>query len=255
MVRDVRAQGQGEESSSAAGVDGQSSAGHQPSFVDDGKNTIASQLAARLREAVVSGQLEAGSKINLDRAKQQFHVSLSPLREALARLISDGLVEFQDNRGYRVAPVSLANLEEITSLREELEAYALREAMTVGDVNWEGDVMRSLHRLNRTERDASRPETLEQWEALHREFHLTLIAGCNKPLLLSFCKVLLNLNDRYRRTFLRATSGDRNVSVEHSEIAQGAVARDMDYACAKLRDHIHRTGTNLRKHLADNGIN
>lgn len=83
-------------------------------FADDGKNTIGSQLAFRLREAIISGGLEAGSKINLDKARQSFNVSLSPLREGLARLISDGLVEFEDNRGYRVAPVSLANLEEIT---------------------------------------------------------------------------------------------------------------------------------------------
>ena len=71
-------------------------------FSDDGKNTIGSQLASRLREAIISGDLEAGSKINLDRARQSFDVSLSPLREGLARLIYDGLVEFEDNRGYRV---------------------------------------------------------------------------------------------------------------------------------------------------------
>lgn len=223
-------------------------------LIDDGRNTIASQLVERLREAIVSGALQAGSKINLAKASANFAVSLSPLREALARLISDGLVEFEDNRGYRVAPVSLANLEEITSLREEFETYALREAMRVGDIEWEGNVMRALHRLSRTERDAARPETLEQWEAAHRAFHLTLIAGCGKPLLLSFCSVMLSLNDRYRRSFLSRTSGDRNVGAEHSEIAQGAVARDADYACAKLREHIHRTGTNLRRHLAEKGI-
>jgi DNA-binding GntR family transcriptional regulator len=220
-------------------------------LIDDGKNTIASQLVDRLREAIVSGQLDAGSKINLERAKENFDVSLSPLREALARLISDGLVEFEDNRGYRVADVSLSNLEEITKLREEFEIFALRQAMTVGDVDWESDIMRSLHRLNRSVRDAARPETLEQWEANHRDFHLTLLSGCRMPLLIGFCRVLLNLNDRYRRTFLRDTSGDRNVSVEHSEIAQGTVARDIDFACTRLHDHIHRTGTNLRRHLAD----
>jgi DNA-binding GntR family transcriptional regulator len=223
----------------------------QTALIDDGKNTIASQLVDRLREAIVSGQLEAGSKINLERARESFGVSLSPLREALARLISDGLVEFEDNRGYRVAPISLSNLEEITRLREEFETMALRQAMTVGDIEWEGDIMRSLHRLNRTTRDASRPETLEQWERHHRDFHLTLISGCRMPLLLSFCGVLLNLNDRYRRTFLQATSGDRNVSAEHSEIAAAVVARDMDYACARLQEHLHRTGTNLRRHLSD----
>lgn len=223
-------------------------------FADDGRNTIGSQLASRLREAIISGELQAGSKINLEKARQAFNVSLSPLREGLARLISDGLVEFEDNRGYRVSPISLTNLEEITSLREQLEVFALRESMRIGDVDWEGNVMRTLHRLNRTERDAARPETFERWEAVHRDFHLTLISGCGKPLLLHFCNLLLNLNDRYRRVFLNRTSGDRNVSQEHSEIAQGAVARDMDYACERLRQHIHRTGTNLRRHLAEKGI-
>lgn len=223
-------------------------------FIDNGKNTISSQLTDHLREAIVSGELEAGAKINLERARKRFNVSLSPLREALARLISDGLVEFVDNRGYRVAPVSLANLEEITRLREEFETFALRESIRLGDAEWESRVMRTLHRLNRTERDAGRPETLEQWEAVHRDFHLSLISGCRSPLLLSFCGVLLNLNDRYRRIFLRATSGDRNILVEHSEIAQGAVARDTPFASERLRDHIHRTGTNLRRHLAERGI-
>jgi DNA-binding GntR family transcriptional regulator len=218
-------------------------------LVDDGKNTMATQLLDRLREAIISGQLEAGSKINLSRVRESFEVSLSPLREALARLIADGLVAFEDNRGYRVAPVSLSNLEEITFLREAFETMALRQAMMVGDVDWEGDVMRALHRLNRTVRDPAHPETLEQWEARHREFHLTLIAGCRMPVLLTFCRVLLNLNDRYRRSFLRDTAGDRNVSIEHSEIAQGAVARDIDFACERLREHIHRAGTNLRRHL------
>lgn len=220
---------------------------------DGGKNTMASQLVARLREAIVSGQLTAGSKINLDRAKEQFQVSLSPLREALARLISDGLVVFEDNRGYRVAPMSPANLEEITALRVQLETYALREATKSGDSRWEGEVIRTLHRLNRAERDASRPETLEAWEEIHREFHLTLIAGCGMPVLMNFCSMLLNLNDRYRRTFLRTTSGDRNVAFEHSEIAQAAVARDADFACERLREHIHRTGTNLYKHIVAQG--
>ena len=182
--------------------------------VEDGKSTLSSQLVARLREAIVSGAMPAGAKINLDAARTQFQVSLSPLREALARLIADGLVLFEDNRGYRVAPVSLADFEEIARLRDQLETCALREAMVLGDLAWESEVMRALHLVNRTERDAARPETLEAWEAAHRAFHLTLIAGCGMPILLRFCSMLLNLNDRYRRTFLRRTSGDRNVMLE-----------------------------------------
>ncbi len=221
---------------------------------EDGKNTISSQLVAQLREAIVSGAMPAGSKINLDAARAQFQVSLSPLREALARLTSDGLVLFEDNRGYRVAPVSLDNFEEIARLRDQFESYALGEAMARGDLGWESDVMRALHLVNRTERDAARPETLEAWEAAHRAFHLTLISGCGMPILLRFCSMLLNLNDRYRRTFLRRSSGDRNVMMEHSEIAQAAVARDADYACERLREHLSRTATNLRRHIEEHGI-
>jgi len=67
----------------------------------------------------------------------------------------------------------------------------------------------------------------------------------------NFCLVLHNLNDRYRRVFLVAQGGDRNVAAEHGEIAQGAVARDTDYACEKLREHIQRTGNNLHARLSD----
>jgi DNA-binding GntR family transcriptional regulator len=218
---------------------------------DDKKNTIASQLVDRLREAILAGDLKPGTKINLDRTREKFEVSLSPLREALARLIADGLVAFEDNRGYWVAPVSLANLVEVTHLRSEIESLALRNAIAAGDLSWESDVIRALHRLNRTIRDPARPESFEQWEAAHTDFHLALIAGCGMPQLLSFCRVLHNLNDRYRRIFLRTQPGDRNVGVEHSEIAQGAVARDVEFACGRLRDHIQRTGTNLRNHLSE----
>lgn len=223
----------------------------QAALFDDGKSTIASQLVERLREAIVSGQLEAGARINLLRAREIFSVSLSPLREALARLIPDGLVTFEDNRGYRVAPVSVSDLREITRLRQEFETLALRQAIANAPPEWEGDVMRALHRLNTAERNSADPATLERWETLHRDFHLTLLAGCGMPLLLGFCRTLLNLNDRYRRSFLVRTSGDRNVGMEHSEIAQGAAARDADFACARLREHIHRTGSNLASHLAD----
>ena len=113
-----------------------------------------------LREAIISGQLEAGSKINLDRAKQSFNVSLSPLREALARLISDGLVEFEDNRGYRVvarfAVESRRGHQFARGIRNLCAARIhARRRCRMGRQRHA-----CLHRLNRTERDAARPETL-----------------------------------------------------------------------------------------------
>jgi DNA-binding GntR family transcriptional regulator len=215
----------------------------------DSKNTKASLLVDRLREAILSGALKPGIKINLETVRRQFDVSLSPLREALARMIAIGLVELHDNRGYTVSPVSLDNLGEITQLRMDFESLALSAAIANGDLSWEADVMRALHRLNRTSRDPDDASTLEEWEQAHRDFHWSLLAGSGMPLLLNFCLTLHNLNDRYRRVFLVTHGGDRNVAREHSAIAQTAVTRNAAEACAKLREHIHRTGNNLRKRL------
>jgi len=180
--------------------------------VDPAGNTKASQLVSRLREAILSGSLAAGTKINLNRVRREFGVSLSPLREALARLIAFGLVELHDNRGYSVAPVSLSNLTEITRLRVQFESLALSAAIASGDLRWESEVMRALHLMNRMPRDPADSKTLEAREHAHRDFHMALLAGCGMPLLLNFCLVLHNLNDRYRRTFLVAQGGDRTSS-------------------------------------------
>src|SRR6185437_17138450 len=90
------------------------------------------------RAAIMRGDLMPGTKLNLDRMRESFGVSLSPLREALCRLESDGLVTVVDQRGYRVTSVSDENLAEVTQLRVKLECWALKEAMVHGDVVWEG---------------------------------------------------------------------------------------------------------------------
>jgi len=220
-----------------------------PSPAASPKATLASRVSSALRTSILTGELPPGLKINLDQVRKHYSISVSSVREAMGRLVADGLVEFEDQRGYRVAPISLANLEEITRLRMELEPLALRATIAAGDIEWESAVMGALYRLNRTERTASDLASIEAWEAAHRTFHQALISGCRMPLLLNFCAILHNQNDRYRRRFLLIRSGDRNVVEEHAAIAEAAVAHDADRAGALLKRHIERTGTNLLRHL------
>lgn len=215
------------------------------------KETISSRISALLREAILRGDLAPGSKINLDRLREHFDISISPLREAVSRLVADGLVEFEDQRGYRVVPVSLENLAEVTTLRAEIEVIALRASIERGNLDWESDVMRALYLLTRTERDGARPEAIEAWETAHSDFHMALIRGCRMPLLLNFCSVLHNMNDRYRRLFLARHPSGRDVRAEHEEIAMAATAHDTDRACAALRAHILATGENLKRVLIE----
>jgi len=212
------------------------------------KETISSRIVAALRAAILRGDLKPGAKINLDRLRQDFAISISPLREAVSRLVPDGLVKFEDQRGYRVAPVSATNLAEITDLRAGLEVQALRAAIAGGDLDWEADVLRALHRLNHTARDPASPVGIDAWEALHEGFHLALISGCRQPLLMHFCTVLRAMNGRYRR-LLPGHSPGRDSAAEHAAIAQAATAHHTDAACAALHDHITRTGRDLAARL------
>ncbi|MDP1732398.1 MAG: GntR family transcriptional regulator [Devosia sp.] len=82
---------------------------NQAGNADGRKPTLAGRVSLELRRAILNGQLQPGEKINLDRMREDFDVSVSPIREAVSRLVGR-LVEFEDQRGFRVAPISLENL-------------------------------------------------------------------------------------------------------------------------------------------------
>ncbi len=214
------------------------------------KSTRASLVASSLLKSILRGELAPGSKLNIDYLREVYQVSLSPMREAISRLVSTGLVEFEDQRGYRVAPVSLQLLAEVTRLRSDLESLALRYAIERADLEWESSVLGALHRLNRTERDVSSPEAMEVWETAHWAFHRTLIEGCGMEMLVEFCQNLQNQSDRYRRIFLKKPAGAADIQDEHNAIANAAVDRNADLASKLLRAHIERTGNDLARQIS-----
>lgn len=214
------------------------------------KATRATGLAATLQGAILRGELRPGAKINLDQLRSAYGVSLSPLREAVARLLPTGLVEFEDQKGYRIAPVSRANLGEVTRLRADLETLALGYAIGQAGLDWESAVLAQLHRLSRASRDPGDPASLEAWEEVHAAFHLALVEGCGMPMLLDACRTLHNLNHRYLRLYPAPWPGDRDIGAEHRAIARAAVERDGPEATRLLRAHVERTGAELDQRLA-----
>lgn len=207
--------------------------------------TLSSTLTEQVREAIMRGDFMPGVKLHLNNMRSAFGVSLSPLREALCRLESEGLIEIEDQRGYRVAAVSPENLQEVIRLRVELESMALRESIRHGDLAWEGQILAGLHRLNATKQHSRSREEQQQWEIAHRTFHAELIAACRMPMLQQFCSMLHDQGDRYRRIFLKSHRPDRDTPAEHSEIAAAVIARQTDKATKLLRNHIERTGLNV----------
>ena len=210
--------------------------------------TLTAALVDHLRQAIVAGRFKPGDRLRLTDLRDELGVSLSPLREALMSLSAERLVDVEAQRGFRMPPVSEAALKEITTLRIEFESMALRAAMEHGDLAWESGIAAALHRLLGTGRAPS-GSGLQEWESAHRAFHMSLLSACAMPLLLNFCSLLHDHSDRYRRLFLRTHAGDRDVPGEHTRIAELTMARKIDQGCALLRQHIARTGVNVRRAL------
>lgn len=163
------------------------------------------------------------------------------MREALSRLITEGLVEFNEQRGFRAAPVSRAALMDITRTRVLIDSQALRDAIRLGDVAWEAEVLAMQHRLaNCPLRDGN--NLGEEWQRLHRIFHRTLIAACGSEWLIRFHDLLFDQAVRYRS--LAGADGidrQRNVEQEHAAIVRAVIARDADAAALAIEAHYSTT--------------
>jgi DNA-binding GntR family transcriptional regulator len=211
--------------------------------------TLATVVCDRIRADILAGKRKPGAKIRLEALKSDFGVSWSPIREALSRLVAEGLILAEEQRGYRVAPVSKAQLDEVVRLRVALESMALRAAIEKGDDAWEAEVLAAHHRLSKLEDRRWEGTQAEQWESWHRTFHVALIRACDSPVLLQFCGQLHDMSDRYRRLFLSAHKFDRDVAGEHRAIAEATLARDAAKACRLLESHIERTGRNILRSM------
>jgi DNA-binding GntR family transcriptional regulator len=198
----------------------------------------------RLRTDIIAGVLAASGKLRIEFLRQTYGFGASALREALSRLVSDGLVECEAQRGYWVSPITRAELADITAARKVIEVEALRQSIELGPLEWEGRVVAATHSLERVETSMTEatPEVIMGWERANRQFHMALISGCPSRWLLRFTELLYDQSQRYRhRTVLRRPIPRRGLSNEHSEIVAATLARDTERACSRLAQHIENT--------------
>ncbi|TDY15508.1 GntR family transcriptional regulator [Paraburkholderia sp. BL6665CI2N2] len=205
--------------------------------------TLATNLYDRIRTDLLDGKLEPGRKLQIEFLCEQYQAGQTPVREALNRLTSDGLVERRDGRGFAVAGISETDLREITRTRCWLEEVALREAFTIRSMEWEEQVVLTYHRLSKVPRSLSDTEYVENpaWERLHRAFHRTLIGGCQSSWLLNFCEQLADQLYRYRQLSVRRVYPKRHEREEHEEMLKAVVSGDCDRAIELMKNHYQKT--------------
>jgi DNA-binding GntR family transcriptional regulator len=213
-----------------------------------GTATRATSVYDQLRTDLLGGVLEPGSKLAIEALAERYEASATPLREALNRLVADGLVERREQRGFVVAGISADDLAEITRTRCWLEEIALRESIAAHTTAWEEALVLAHHRLARTPRSLASDRFVDnpEWEPLHRDFHRALIAGCGSRWLLGFCEQLADQHHRYRRLSAPRAFAKRGVKTEHQQLMEAAIDGRADEAVALLRSHFERTAKIIR---------
>ena len=210
---------------------------------NDAETPLTERAYRALRQAIVRCEFEPGARLRVEELSRRFAVSSSPVREALNRLSEQGLVRTLENRGFRVAPLTAAGVSDLARVRTLVECEALRDAMLHGGDTWEAQAVAAAHALGLVERRlGDEPRTLDDdWSARHREFHLSLYAGCTSPLLLELADVLFDNAERYRRWAARWRQSPRRKHNEHQQLLKVVLARETDRAVELLRLHITRT--------------
>ncbi|MCB2101639.1 MAG: FCD domain-containing protein [Rhodobacterales bacterium] len=206
--------------------------------------TLVEYAYRMIREDILSAKLKPGSRLRVEHMRTEYDVGSSTLREALSLLVADRLVVSVGQRGFRVAPISLADIQDIMDLRKVLETRALRESIQLGTDEWEASVVAAFHRLSKVEERIDgqmTPELVDQWEACNNAFHDALISHSSSPWLLHFRDVLYHQSERYRRMALVDRTVPRDVHQEHADIKDAALDRDADAACRLTEEHIDRT--------------
>jgi DNA-binding GntR family transcriptional regulator len=196
-----------------------------------------------LRADLLACRILPGKRLKIQELCTRFSVSLGAIREALSRLTSEGLVVAEPQRGFRAAPISAADLADLTMVRVEIETLCLRRAIANGDVDWEARLVAAAHRLSRTpERDVDDPaRSNEDWAEAHSAFHLALVDGCGSPWLLHLHALLYAQSERYRRLSVPFAVKGRNVDEEHQAIVTATLARDVATAVRLLEAHLEAT--------------
>src|SRR5690606_16668660 len=136
--------------------------------MDTGGQTLSTRIASRLRAHLMCGQIPPGRQLHLEGLRATLGGRRRPLRQGRSRLAAEGFVVMERQRGYRAMPVSEANLREVTKLRSEIEALALRESIRQGDDQWESELVASQYRLNKLEKARPTADGLIEWETAHR---------------------------------------------------------------------------------------
>jgi DNA-binding GntR family transcriptional regulator len=204
--------------------------------------TLATSAYEAIRLDIIEGRCRPGEKLQSEFLRDRYNVGISPLREALSRLHSEGWVVREEQRGFRVAEISKDELLELVRTRILIEGLAVREAISRGDAEAEERLVIAFHRMSKEPRylPGDPPTRNLEWERRHRRFHMALVTGCGLKWVIQYCEQLFDVAERYR--LLAATAyPERKEKEEHRDIMDSYLRGDAAGVQERLARHYQTT--------------
>ena len=216
-----------------------------PVFTEDlrpvsktGRTTSVSLVYQAMRMDLIQVRLEPGERLRIQELSDRYSCGVIPIREALNRLASDGLVTYSEQRGFSAATVSVADALDICQARMLMSDSALRASIENGDDAWEERVLLSYHRLKKVPRYESLdpPTGNIDYDDPHKAFHTALISACGSQRMIQLFEQLFVHAERYRYYARRVLVADPDD--DHRAVMDAALARDVPLALKLAREHI-----------------
>jgi DNA-binding GntR family transcriptional regulator len=186
----------------------------------------AGALSDTLRDAILRGDLPAGSQLRQDRLASDLGVSKIPVREALQRLAAEGLATFDANRGFSVTSLTAVDAEEIYGLRVAVEPLLLKRALPLLTIV---DLAKAELALSRDE--GAIPET--NWH-----FHSALYAPAGWDRALNMVRTLHTAVAPYLSVYLDHPRSAQASATQHRDLLECCRVGDSSSALAILVEHL-----------------
>ena len=201
--------------------------------------SLATSVYSQLRADVLTARLEPGAKLRAEPLRKRFNTGSTPVREALNRLLAEGFVSLEEQRGFRVAPISREELAELLNARILIDGTAITDSIRRFESSWEEGLVLALHHLSRTPRGVE-PAGETSWEARHKILHMALVAGCGSRWMRRISEQLFDAAARYRLIALPWIP-ERNELDEHRALVEACLRKDSAAAAELLKNHYGQT--------------
>jgi DNA-binding GntR family transcriptional regulator len=212
--------------------------------------SMTSQLIVHFRDRILAGIYPPGSALRQDSLASEFGTSKIPVREALVHLQSEGLVDIYPNRGFQVRPLTTSELDEVFSLRMQIEPAAVAlgaKLATAADHTAAGNALEQLN-------DALAAEEFSSSGRLNRAFHLQLIVPRVQPVASDILSRLHTLAQRYVQAHLRPEGRVKRATREHAALLKAWRLGKSEKACALIHAHIKCTRDDLARVVAERDL-